>query len=777
MIRRILAAATAGLLAIGGWANPVQAAATGTVTGTFRSAEGEPVNGALVSAFTTANRVITVVLTGADGRYRMDAVPAGPVKLKFDRNNLVQWAHQAPDFASAALLEVAAGETIVADETQLPAGTIRGTVSAPAGGPATEFSTYAYPEDGTAPIRGDTLADGRYSISVPAGRWRVGVSSDVTGFQYVPQVKQRENATVFTVETGQAVVADETLLPLGAVQGTLEYSGGRPVVERSVKLWRDDTVVSSQFSGDDGSYYFRGLEPGEYLVSWENSDHTQTYVPGTLHRDQADRIPVRAGETTTANTRDVESAVVRGTLTTADGAPVPNAFVLVKAVAGGRSYADVTGRDGTWEVDNIDPENYRISFENNASDVTQYAYGTASADQARVFALAPGSTTTVDDTWVLGNTLRVTATDAADGGPADGFCVSVGTWSGYCTDSAVVTIPGLAAGPTTIRVLPLSSSDYLPSGPVPVTVAEGGTTPLTVPLTEGGRVSVEVVDRATGTGQKQWCVVLVSPGEGGKPRGGDSGCTHRNGRLTTYAVPAGTYQMFVRSTAGLSLGAQWVGENGGTGDQKEAATFKVKVGKTTKRPQVLLDPSGEIRGTLRDPAGAPMPEANVDLIAWPLGTTPPYQDTFPDGSYRIYALGPYQWPIVFTPKGGTVPRQMSGGTGNRFQAERITVQPKTVTTYDATLSAGSTLTGTVTVAPGRPSFTGGRITAVNAATGDVLAVADFTGQGGTYRMPIIGGGAVLLRWSLNGGPAASGSWPDKVTVPKSGTKTLDLTIG
>jgi hypothetical protein len=50
-----------------------------------------------------------------------------------------------------------------------------------------------------------------------------------------------------------------------------------------------------------------------------------------------------------------------------------------------------------------------------------------------------------------------------------------------------------------------------------------------------------------------------------------------------------------------------------------------------------------------------------------------------------------------------------------------------------------------------------------------LAVADFTGQGGTYDMSIIGGGAVLLRWTLTGGTGG--------TIPKSGTKTLDLTMG
>jgi hypothetical protein len=320
---------------------------------------------------------------------------------------------------------------------------------------------------------------------------------------------------------------------------------------------------------------------------------------------------------------------------------------------------------------------------------------------------------------------------------------------------------------------------HLPSDPLTVNVADGGgITPMAVPLAEGGRVSVQVVDRATGTGQKQWCVVLATPGEGGRSRDANSGCTYKNGKLTTYAVPAGTYQMFVSSTRALNLGAQWVGPDGGTGDQKEAVRFKVKAGKTTRMPRVLLDPSGDVQGTVRDPAGAVLPKVNVGLNAWPLHTRPAYLDeTSAAGTYRIWDLGPYRWPLVFTPAPGALPRQMSGGTGNRFQAATVTVVPGAITTYDTTLSAGSKLTGKVTVAPGQPSSTGGRITAVNAATGDELASADFTRPDGTYELPIAGGGAVLLRWTLTGGTPASGAWPDKVPVPASGTRTLDLTIG
>ncbi|MFG1604664.1 carboxypeptidase regulatory-like domain-containing protein [Actinoplanes sp. NPDC049265] len=746
----------------------------GTVEGTYSDAAGRPIAGALVTAYSTDNRFLVNAETTADGRYRLLRVPAGPVKLQYNRNNLVQWAYQAADFAAADVIDVPAGRTAVVDETQLPAATIRGRVTAPGGGtPPSDFYVSAYPVGGTGNIGGTMADDGTYEISVPAGQWRIGVETDITGKQYVPQRTQFADATVFTVQVGQTADVDETLLPRGAIFGVLKANGGRTVVDRQVRVWQGETVIASQYSGDDGGYWFGGLTPGVYQVSYENGDQTRTWVPGTLHREQADEITVRAGEATEANTRDLGSATVRGRLTTPDGAPVPDVSVQIDAVPGGRSYADLTDEDGYWEADGIDPEDYRVSFENLFTDARQWAYGKTSEADARVFTLTAGSVTTVDDQWVVGNTLRVTATDAAGGGPADGFCVRFGTSPGFCTRTSTVSVPGLPAGPMSVRVVPLSSSDYLPSGPVPVTVADGGITPLTVPLARGGRVNAEVVDRATGTGRKQWCLRLVTPGTGGVPDEDDQGCTHKNGRITTYAVPAGTYQLFVSSTDSQGLGAQWVGANGGTGNQKEAAKIKVKVGRTTRLPQILLDPGGDVTGVVRDPGGAPVEKVNVGVNAWPLDSTPPFYESFTNGTFRVYSLGPYSWPLLFTSKNGVAPRQYAGATGNRYQAATVTVRPREGATLDYTLAAGGRLTGTVTTTR---SFTTGRLTAVNPATGDVLAAADVTSPNRTYDMPVIGGGAVLLRWSLTGAGGGSGAWPDKVNVPRSGTKTVNLTI-
>ncbi|MEV6633269.1 carboxypeptidase-like regulatory domain-containing protein [Actinoplanes sp. NPDC051470] len=724
------------------------------VEGTFTTADGRPGDDVLVGAYSTTNRLLKSVLTGPDGRYRIDPVPAGPVKLLFDRNNVEQWAHQATDFASATTFDAPVNGTLVVDETQIPTGTIRGVIS----GLTDDLYVTAY-RVGGGYVEADVTADGHYSISAPAGQYRVSVDTEITGTQYVPQKTKLDDGAVFTLATGQTLDVDETVLALGSVGGVLK--GGN---DKRVQLWRGDQVVATGYAYEDGEYLFRGVQPGDYLVSWRNSAGTETYLPGTLHRDEAEVITIRAYRKTTASTRDVAGARLHGRLTLPDGTPAPGVSVRAASVPPGYSYGATTTGDGTWTIDNIRPENYVVSFATGGN--TQWAYGQATAADAEVFPLASGRDTAVDDTWRTGSTLRVTAVDAVTGDPAASFCATFEDRPGrHCTDTETLIVPGLAAGADTLSVTPTNKSDYLPGTPVPVTIGSGDTA-VTVPLDQGGRVGVQIAERAGGAPAWDFCAVLVAPGDGTPDLGSHNNCTHKNGKITTYAVPAGTYQVFVHSTRTSRLGAQWVGAAGGTGDQKEAVKIKVKTGKTTRLPQVLLDPGQPISGTVRDAAGAPVAGVNVSRGAWPLGTAPPYPQTDANGRYTMSGFGPYEWPLLFTPKDGTPPRQWSGGTGNRFQA--ATVVPGGV--FDYTLAAGSRLTGTVTT--DRP-FTSGQITAVNTATGDILAVAGFTSANRAYDLPIVGGGSVLLRWSIDG---ASGSWPDPVSVPKSGTKTVDLTI-
>jgi hypothetical protein len=242
--------------------------------------------------------------------------------------------------------------------------------------------------------------------------------------------------------------------------------------------------------------------------------------------------------------------------------------------------------------------------------------------------------------------------------------------------------------------------------------------------------------------------------------------------------------MFVLTPEGY--GYQWAGPRGGTGDQRAAARIRVRAGQITQAPTVRLDPAGTISGVVRDPAGAPVPGADVAISAWGFGVGPSYSTvTDEQGRYLFDQLGPYSWPLSFTP-GGDLPRQWSGGVGNRFRAETIRVRAGESTTYDMELVRGSRLRGTVAVRDGAVAD-GWRLTAANATTGDQMGVADSAEAGDqTYEMPLAGGQTVKIGWDVQIGEESRSGWwenaPDittatRVSVPRFGNRTLDLTIG
>ncbi|WP_083971019.1 carboxypeptidase-like regulatory domain-containing protein [Actinoplanes awajinensis] len=301
--------------------------------------------------------------------------------------------------------------------------------------------------------------------------------------------------------------------------------------------------------------------------------------------------------------------------------------------------------------------------------------------------------------------------------------------------------------------------------------------PVQAGTAPGGRVAVTVVNRATGNPVADACVVLVQPGQGGLPDGcGD--VTDQQGRVTTGRVQAGTYQMFVFTPTGY--GYQWAGANGGTGDQRDAARIQVRAGQTSQAATVRLDRPGAITGVVRDPAGAPVPAADVSITAWGFGVGPSLGAVTADdqGRYRLDVLGPYSWPLSVT-SGGVLPRQWSGGVGNRFQADRVRVRAGQDTTHDLTLARGGLLRGGVTVRGGA-AVDSWRLTAVNAVTGDQIGVADSgTAEDRSYAMPLAGPQSIKVRWSVQAGGESRSGWARTapVRVAGSGTRTLDVTIG
>jgi hypothetical protein len=413
----------------------------------------------------------------------------------------------------------------------------------------------------------------------------------------------------------------------------------------------------------------------------------------------------------------------------------------------------------------------------------QWAYGAGTAADATLITVEAGASVTVDDTWLPGATLVINAVDATTGAPVNDFCVWVMAPRDAegCTTGSQVTVSDLPGGSFLVSVSPGASSYYLANSDVPVTLTAGQTTTVSVPLKLGGKIEFTATDRKTGTPVKDTCGALIVLGRGGIGEGAGN-CTDATGKSITSGMSAGTYELFAAAPG--SYGHQWVGKNGGTGDQRAAARIVVEPGKTVRAPAVRLDKAGAITGVVADAAGAPL-GGDVAFSAW--GGAGPIWNTEigAGGRYTLGKLGPYAWPLVFTiPE---YPRQWSGHQGNRFEAETVRVVAGRTTRYNFTPVQGATLTGTVTL-PSAPTADW-RLDVANAVTGDQMGVFDSTsdGSGGTYSIDLIGSQDVKIAWQYSQTDTSRSGWYDQATdittattvgIPANGgTRVLDLTLG
>lgn len=566
---------------------------------------------------------------------------------------------------------------------------------------------------------------------------------------------------IFRVAAGQSVEVNESLRPTGALTVKL-WTGGGGVGRYWFALWHGGTKVASGNGTDVGSRTFGELLPGDYLFSYD-----EYFAPGTLRIEDAVPVKVRAGVTRTLEVTHPARPTLSGRVTLPTGEPAPEITVQADVTADGVSERHVaeTGTDGEWQMTGVFPESYRITLINSSRELSQ-AGGEVT--------VAAGGSASVDSTWNTGGSLTVTAVDATTGDPVGDYCVAVvAKFGDFCTEDPTVTVTGLAAGPTLVTLSTLTGSDHVGKKDVPITVPADEHATLTIPVQLGGRFNADVAGSPAGV-----CLHAVAPGAGGLGKR-PSTCTNKQGKSTSNALAPGTYQVFVRPPDGSAYGAQWFTGDGGTGDQRQATKIQIKAGRTARLGTIQLDPAGSVTGVVRDPEGRPVQHVEAGVTAFDIPRPEAYpQGTDKDGRYTITNLGPYEWPLLFTPI-ADLPRQWSGATGNRVEIETVPVTAGATATYDTTLSAGAKVSGTVTVTPGGTPWSGGRLQARSVATGDLLAVGDVPGADGAYEFRVIGGGPVNLEWYLADPVTMSaGSYDaNPVRVPANGRKQLDLSIG
>ncbi|MGV9210328.1 carboxypeptidase regulatory-like domain-containing protein [Micromonospora sp. RB23] len=656
-------------------------------------------------------------------------------------------------------------------------GAVSGRLTTSDGAPAAEVMVQVYPaDDYESAGYTSTDADGNYTVAnLPAGSYRVGYFPWLRPEQYHHQKSQMSDADPVTVTAGGTTTVDEQLFGTGTLSGRLVDAAGSPVPYVSINANEVDTYGWAGGSTDDDGRFAINALPGRYRVSFnpiEGSYQTQ-YVPGKLDEEGASVFEVKLDAVTEVNETVLPVGGLTGRFTTATGAALANAQVDITTVNSYGGAWTQTDSNGRFNVEVLQGS-YKVAF--STDDRQQYYRGKLTAEAADVVEIRGGQQTTIADSLLGTGSVTIAAVDSVTGAPVANFCAD-----SVCSNgSGTVTVSGLPQGQHDL-FLYAPDGHYFSRQLTGVRVKANSTTNLTVKLRPGAVIATTVVDRQTGAPLSDVCLDAFLPKQAALSDGYGE-CSDRNGRIEVGPLTAGTYKLFA-VPLGSTYGRQWVGVDGGTGDERQAATVTATVGQVATGPQVRIDRAGTITGTVTDSAGKPIQGIDVSVLTAHPGVGVNDATTNAAGVYTLRNLGPYAWPVVFAD--GHYANEWSGDKPSRFTATPVTVTAGAAARQNAQLDSGVTLTGTFRT-PDGTDYTSGWVVARSADTGDIAGSGSI--EDGRFSIRIKGPQRVYFTYdaSLGEGQQVSGRYlvtqPDGTrklalfNVPASGTMSADLVV-
>lgn len=297
----------------------------------------------------------------------------------------------------AACSLLAAQESTPADKTK-PKGTVSGAITdALTGRPLKKAVVTLRRSDAgprerfQQPVMTSTGIDGKYSISVDAGEYRLVVNRNGYVRQAYGQKDTRRPGAVLTVAAGENVNnIDFKLVPGGVISGRVVDEDGEPLSNVTVQAlrptYRDGErrfePAGTARTDDRGEYRVFGLLPKRYYLSATRrgmefvgvvedaangappaEGYGTMYYPGTPDSNSASPIEVRTGEEQRANFNLIPSRIfkVSGRVTDSSGHPLSTGFATLMPRSGGFMIAPGAFspvQDGRFEIRSVVPGSY-----------------------------------------------------------------------------------------------------------------------------------------------------------------------------------------------------------------------------------------------------------------------------------------------------------------------------------------------------------------------------------------------------------------------------------
>ncbi|MEV4117306.1 carboxypeptidase regulatory-like domain-containing protein [Micromonospora sp. NPDC049645] len=656
-------------------------------------------------------------------------------------------------------------------------GAVSGRLTTSAGAPATDVQVQLYESD-TYNYAGSTTtdADGTYTVGgLQAGSYVVGFFPWEKPEQYHHQKDNAFDADPVTVTAGGTTSVDEQLFGTGTITGRIVDTSGQPVVDLTVDARETDTYARAWGRTDDQGNFTIAARPGRYTVSIQpiEGSYQEQYVPGKLDQESAGVFEVKLDEAIVVNETALPAGSLTGRFTTAAGAPLANAEVNVTTANSYGGAWTQTDANGEFAVQLLQGS-YKVGV--TAGERQQYYRGKLTPEEANLVEVRGGRRTTIADSLLGTGTVTLSAIDSVTGAPIANFCAQ-----SICSNgTGTVTVTDLPQGRHTIY-LDAPDKLHFSREVTGVRVTASADTKLTVKMRPGAVISTTIVDRQSGAPVSNVCLDTFLPKQASLQDGyGD--CSDRNGKIQVGPLAAGSYKLFAVPRTD-TYGRQWVGANGGTGDEREAAVVAATAGQVVTAPQVRIDRAGSVTGTVTNVAGEPVPNASVSVLTGHPGVGAEDATADEHGVYTIKRLGPYAWPLVF----GANPyaSEWSGDGPSRFTATPVPVTAGATATHNAQLDQGVALTGTFRTPDGAP-FTGGFVMARSADTGDIAGSGWITD--GQFTIRLKGSQRIFFTYNayLGEEQQVDGRYlvtqPDGTrklglfTVPASGGMSVDLVV-
>jgi hypothetical protein len=654
-------------------------------------------------------------ITDADGNFELLELIPDNYRVEFQAPDApVQYAFGNASWNDADLIAVVADEITIVDDQLLPTGVISGSLT-DSDGDGVSAIVFAQPDGGGAWMWADTDEDGFFSMHVLAGDYRVRFETDDDFVQFAHGTTEFFEAEVFSVAAGQTVTVHDQLLTPGIITGQLVDADGNGVVDAQVRTEpEDDGTWAHTWTEEDGEFSLAVL-PGQYRVTFMFEGMFQ-YAHGTTSWSQAEVFTVEAGSTVTVNDTLITPGAVAGVFTDGNGDGIGEVEVFLEPLDGAGDWGEAfTDDEGHYEFPVVAPGDYHVSFHDWDDGFIQYAFGALTRSEAAVISVVAGETAVVNDSLLPTGSVRITGLDVSTGEPVMQFEAQLAGRFGATQDGELI-ITDVPVGTHDFQWVSAAGYSHLET--VSVTVAAGMQAEVVLALHPRARIETTVVDTQTGEPVAGVCLITATATRFRMPEW----CPHvsgPDGQVIVEVPQAGTYQLLAWPRDAHGYGAQWVGSEGGTGEQGRAVKVTVPDGGVATAPIVRMDPAGVVTGVVTDTDGQPVTSGFVRMghdgigIGFGLGQAWIHED----GSYSLGGLGPYEWPLVFDV--WDHPTQWSGGTADRSRADGVPVVAGQSTTFDYQLVAGTSVSLAIA---GDAWDREGFVVALNARTGDRVGV-------------------------------------------------------